>query len=303
MKVALLSDLHFEYRENRVLWPHIVRRVRDDGADVVLVGGDIDQDDDRLAGWLADLRRLGPRVLYVPGNHELQTDDRGRPGDRSITRYRSILRSVCDSADAVYLPHAAPFVLDDVAFVGVPGWCDGSLAGEPWPDDEIVKGDQWTPAVPDRTLADRFRHELEDQIRELDVLRRFRSIASVVALFHFVPSRRALVALEKARGRRIDRGTAGASMLSILTGRIDDLVLAAHGHRHVPYAARVNDVLVLAQPLGRPDQVGTARPPSAAGIAALAGNSVAVVTVDTRRREARVLRARPRTAAPGPGRA
>jgi predicted phosphodiesterase len=299
MRIALLSDLHLEFEENRRLWPEILAKLRAEGPEIVIAGGDIDENDDRLLGTLSDLVRTGAPVLFLPGNHELKVENDRRLGATSEERYARGLHRLCHKAGAIYLPVQAPVVREGVAFLGVPGWCDGTLASKPFGEDEVVKGDQWTPRIPDAWISRRFRRELQAQLRELEATRRFESVRAVVAIFHFVPSRRLIEPIERARGEKIDRETAGGSLLSTLTSALDDLVLVVHGHKHIPYAARINDTLVVARPFGRPDQVGTdrlfsgSRTPPADRTAALARRAYGIIHLDVESRQARLVSSLP----------
>lgn len=118
MRIQLLSDLHLERYPTFV--PHAVGNV-----DVLVLAGDIGS---YQAGSLLNRRdfglerfspnRLGarwPRVLFVPGNHELDSLD-FEEGLRE-------LRGVCAELGIEWLDQAE-IVIDDVRFLGTTLWSD-----------------------------------------------------------------------------------------------------------------------------------------------------------------------------------
>lgn len=138
MRLAFVSDLHVDYRLE--VAGLVARAVRSLDADALLVAGDICPRLGRLASTLRLLCENVKDVLFVAGNHDLWsvTGDTSGPLGKiydSRARYLKVLPELTQKAGAIYLG-LAPYVLEDIAFVGVTGWYDYSLRSSTL--DEIV---------------------------------------------------------------------------------------------------------------------------------------------------------------------
>lgn len=121
MRVALTSDLHVEHHPDVV--PLVGERVRAFAPDVLVVAGDVSSQLPTLEAALAALRASAPRLVFVPGNHDLWT----RPGEPSSrARYERDIPAACARAGADTVG-GAPIEIDGVLFCGVTGWYDYSL--------------------------------------------------------------------------------------------------------------------------------------------------------------------------------
>ena len=114
--IAFTSDLHVDHH------PEVVGLIaaRSAGADALIVAGDVSPRLDVLGDALARFRDAVPRVVFVPGNHDLWGGD-------ARARYLSELADVCDRVGADYLP-AGPISVGGVTLVGQTGWYDYSFA-------------------------------------------------------------------------------------------------------------------------------------------------------------------------------
>jgi calcineurin-like phosphoesterase family protein len=120
VRLAFTSDLHMDHHPEVI--DLIAARVAG-AVDVLIVAGDVTPTIERLRAALTHLREFVPRVVYVPGNHDLWCRQ-GTPDSRE--RYLEALPDACAGAGADYLP-AGPIVLDGVTLVGQTGWYDYSL--------------------------------------------------------------------------------------------------------------------------------------------------------------------------------
>jgi len=119
--VVLTSDLHVEHHPDVV--PLVGERVRALRPDVLVVAGDVSSQLPTLEAALAALRASAPRLLFVPGNHDLWT----RPGEPSSReRYEREIPAACARAGADSIGDA-PVDIGGVVFCGVTGWYDYSL--------------------------------------------------------------------------------------------------------------------------------------------------------------------------------
>lgn len=121
MRLALTSDLHVEHHPEVVAL--VGERVRALGPDVLVVAGDVSSQLATLEAALAELRRAAPRLVFVPGNHDLWTLP-GGPSSRE--RYEREIPALGARAGADVVGQG-PIEIDGVVFVGVTGWYDYSL--------------------------------------------------------------------------------------------------------------------------------------------------------------------------------
>jgi 3',5'-cyclic AMP phosphodiesterase CpdA len=138
LKIATVSDLHVDFPENREALVKIAGEIHRQGAELLIVAGDVSHLDDRIERTLRAVHEAVPRVAYIPGNHDLWSslpNPAERPEVDTWDRYRIELKAICEKAGAHYLP-SAPLVIGSAAIVGTCGWYDYSFA-EPWVRDQI----------------------------------------------------------------------------------------------------------------------------------------------------------------------
>jgi 3',5'-cyclic AMP phosphodiesterase CpdA len=69
MRILAISDLHTDFRENKVLLEQLSDVAYQQ--DILIAAGDISDRLETLTSTLTLLRAKFMRVFYVPGNHEL----------------------------------------------------------------------------------------------------------------------------------------------------------------------------------------------------------------------------------------
>jgi 3',5'-cyclic AMP phosphodiesterase CpdA len=121
MRLALTSDLHVDHHAEVI--PLVAERVRALAPDVLIVAGDVSHKLETLEAALAGLRAAAPRLLFVPGNHDLWTLP---DAPTSRERYERDIPAVCARAGADAIGQA-PVEIGGVVFCGVTGWYDYSL--------------------------------------------------------------------------------------------------------------------------------------------------------------------------------
>ncbi len=124
MRLVFVSDLHAEYQME--VCGLVAARARDLDADLLVVAGDVSPDIDLLGRCLNVLSSGAPRVLFLPGNHDLWTMDPVGQGPDSAQLYRDVLPELCHRVHVDYLGLSS-VVVGDVTFCGVTGWYDFSL--------------------------------------------------------------------------------------------------------------------------------------------------------------------------------
>jgi hypothetical protein len=123
MKLQLLSDLHLESHPRFVPEPA-------PGADLLVLAGDIGsyQTGSRLTEPDFGLGRFSPKngwptpVIYVPGNHEYDSDD--------FDAVHARLRDCCDALDILWLERETR-VIEGIRFVGTTLWSDFDALVDP----------------------------------------------------------------------------------------------------------------------------------------------------------------------------
>jgi hypothetical protein len=121
LRLGFTSDLHLE--QNPTVCRLVATRARELAVDVLVIAGDLGGRGERLEVALGELSEAAPRVLFVPGNHDLWSRDTGAS---SQDAYLDVLPAVCARAGVVYLP-SGPVVAAGVTFVGQTGWYDYTM--------------------------------------------------------------------------------------------------------------------------------------------------------------------------------
>jgi hypothetical protein len=122
VRIALTSDLHVEHHPDVI--PLVAARVASLSPSLLIVAGDVSHNLATLESALRALRPAAPRLLFIPGNHDLWCGKDGAPSSRE--RYERIIPELCARAGCIALG-GAPVAIDGVVFCGVTGWYDYSL--------------------------------------------------------------------------------------------------------------------------------------------------------------------------------
>jgi 3',5'-cyclic AMP phosphodiesterase CpdA len=125
LKLLVTSDLHFGASSsgNRAV-RRLAERVCGEGADALLIGGDIAESPRALAECLALFRRFSGVKLAVPGNHDIWT--RQRHETDSWHLHEQELPAAFEQ-HGFHPLHLRPLTIDRVGFVGSMGWYDYSF--------------------------------------------------------------------------------------------------------------------------------------------------------------------------------
>lgn len=262
MRVALTSDLHVEHHPDVI--GLVAERTRALGAEVLIVAGDVTHDLDRLEAALAALRRAAPRMVFVPGNHDLWCLP-GTPSSRA--RFETEIPRRCARAGVDALG-AAPVGIGGVVFCGVTGWYDYSLRNREldatfsredyvrgswgrlrWNDKARVvwPGDDGAPAD-DAAICDAQVALLERQLEEAGA-------RPTVVVTHHLP----FAALATSRGELpwdFINGFMGSERLGAAMQRARGVVLGCAGHAHfrkrAAFRGARGDFVVEVSPIGYP---------------------------------------------------
>jgi predicted phosphodiesterase len=173
MRIYAVSDLHTDFRENRVALERAPMTGHRD--DVLIVAGDVADSETVLRETLELLAGRFREVFFVPGNHELWV--RGEERD-SMDKFQSVLR-ICAQAGV----RTSPARVGDAWVVPLFSWYDPSfdVHGE-GAEDEL---EAWADRYFTRWPADLGRVDAAFLRMNEPYVRRYD--APVVTFSHFVP--------------------------------------------------------------------------------------------------------------------
>jgi Icc-related predicted phosphoesterase len=247
VRLVLTSDLHVDHH------PEVVglaaERVRSLDADVLVVAGDVSADPARLEATLSSLRQAAPRLVFVPGNHDLWV---GPDGASSRERYESILPSRVRNAGGDWLP----VEIGGVHFVGVTGWYDFTLRKA----DLAVTLDQYRRGVLGRLRwndvarvvwpgCDGPEAICAEMVSALE--KQLQVVGPKVVVTHHLPFAELVTSFGELPWDFLN-AFMGSSRLGAAILRASDVLLACCGHTHFRKSAVVGGIPVEASPVGYP---------------------------------------------------
>jgi predicted phosphodiesterase len=217
MRILAISDLHTDFRENKVLLEQLSDVAYQQ--DILIAAGDISDRLETLKSTLTLLRAKFMKVFYVPGNHELWV----RRGDHtSIEKFFSVL-TLCEGLDI----QTSPKKVGTTWIVPLFSWYEpqfdvdhsvGSNALGGWADFYFCK---WPPEM--EQVSDFFLSMNQPHLRSYD--------GPVVSFSHFLPRRDLLPAVERLKFKGLPK-VAGCAALD---EQIRSLKSGVHvfGHSHI----------------------------------------------------------------------
>jgi hypothetical protein len=215
MRIFAVSDLHTDFKENRLLLEQLSRQEYTE--DVLLVAGDIADRLEVIDDTLSLLRSRFARVFYTPGNHELWTRIEG--GD-SVDKYFRVIE-LCARLGV----RTSPGKEQGVWIVPLLSWYETGLGAEGiaqrlegWADFYFCKWPQWIGSP-----SAYFLKMNEPRVRSYD--------APVVSFSHFLPRRDLLPPVEYLRFKHLPE----VAICEPLEAQIRRLGSAVHvfGHSHI----------------------------------------------------------------------
>jgi hypothetical protein len=239
MRIFAVSDLHTDFKENRLLLERLSRE--EYTRDVLLVAGDIADRLEVIGETLSLLRTRFARVFYTPGNHELWT--RNETGD-SVDKYFRVVE-LCGRLGVATSPEKQ----GGVWIVPLLSWYetgvdDGAERPEGWADFYFCKWPEWIGSP-----SAYFLKMNEPHVRSYD--------APVVSLSHFLPRRDLLPPVENLRFKQLPQ----VSICEPLEAQIRRLGSAVHvfGHSHINRDLRLDGVRYVQHALQYPRERNNAR--------------------------------------------
>lgn len=154
MKTAVISDIHVDINREYPVVDCLASYVKEQHADLLLVAGDLSEHVDETIETAALLeQKSGCRVFYVPGNHDMWSEDFDKAGTDSI--YQRYLEDPRCLSGSIQLLRGinGPFAL-----IGDIGWYDYSFSNAFYPEEELEKmthdGRTWQDKLKNQWTAD-----------------------------------------------------------------------------------------------------------------------------------------------------
>lgn len=196
MKIAVISDLHLDVNQAFPVLERLGEMLSTERANLVLVAGDITECADVSIDAMDLFAEFcGCPVYYVPGNHDLWSEDLSKWTTEEI--YQSF---VDDERCLAGKTRIIRCKTGDFALVGDIGWYDYSFANEQFGQSELEQmshdGRTWQDKLKNEWTKDNCgRNEiqlqrLEDRLKEAEGL-------PVIAVTHMIPIREFCVPEER----------------------------------------------------------------------------------------------------------
>jgi predicted phosphodiesterase len=129
MRIFAISDIHIDYNDN-FQW---LMSLSDDDYrhDILILAGDVSDDETKLAACFDKLSRIFFKVSFVPGNHELWVHRHNRSHENQISSFDKFYRVCALAADYGVLTQ--PYHNHHLSIYPLFSWYDFSF-GQPCPD-------------------------------------------------------------------------------------------------------------------------------------------------------------------------
>jgi len=236
MRILALSDLHTDFRENRLLLEQLSGVTYQQ--DILIAAGDISDRLETLKSTLTLLRAKFQKVFYVPGNHELWVR---KGGHTSIEKFFSVL-ALCETLDI----QTSPEKVDTTWIVPLFSWYEPQFDADDSADSNALGGwadfyfCKWPPGL--EQVSAFFLRMNEPRLRSYD--------GPVISFSHFLPRRDLLPAVERLKFKGLPK-VAGCAALD---AQIRSLKSGVHvfGHSHIQCDRVIDGVRYIQNPLRYP---------------------------------------------------
>ncbi len=217
MRVFAISDLHTDFKENRLVVEHLPDNTFNE--DVLIVAGDIADSLEIIEHTLALLRSKFRQICYVPGNHELWVRDGAYD---SIEKLRRVLE-MCRRIDV----ETNPVKIDGLWLVPLLSWYEPEFDSDDDRDLEELEGwadfyfCKWPADVSD--VCQQFLDMNKPNIRRFD--------GPVISFSHFLPRRDLLPSREYLRFKNLPKVSGSARLEDQI--RALKSIVHVFGHSHI----------------------------------------------------------------------
>lgn len=243
MRIYAISDLHTDFKVNRLLLDELTRSGHK--RDALLVAGDVADRLEVIEETLALLAARFAEVFYTPGNHEcwVRFDDFD-----SVEKVRRVIE-LCDRLGVRTRPAKA----GDVWVVPLFSWYEAQFDADASADEEELKAwsdfyfCRWPPEV--TSVSEHFRQLNEGRLGVYE--------GDVITLSHFLPRRDLLPAADNLRFKSLPK-VAGAAWLDAQLRTLSPKV-HVFGHSHINCDRVIDGVRYVQNALRYPRERGASR--------------------------------------------
>lgn len=183
MSFAVISDIHIDVNKDYDVVNQMIESVRKSGATACLIAGDISNDYKETIKTIAYIKeQLEIPVYYVPGNHDMWSEDLEKLPTKSI--YEAYQQ------DSNCLLHGSVQLDEDTTLIGDIGWYDYSFGSPKFSKEDFDRmnyldrtwqdkiKNQWT--VDNLERAQSVLSRLEEQLKQVKTKR-------IIVMTHMVP--------------------------------------------------------------------------------------------------------------------
>ena len=183
MLYAVISDIHIDINKEYDVINPLIHRISQSSASALLIAGDISDDYKITIDTVAFIKKqLGIPVYYVPGNHDMWSENFKKTSTESI--YDAFKQ------DSNCLLHGSVMLDEDTTLIGDIGWYDYSFGSTKFSKDDFERmnymdrtwqdklKNQWT--VNNLARSRKVLKDLEDQLKQVKTKR-------IIVMTHMVP--------------------------------------------------------------------------------------------------------------------
>jgi Icc-related predicted phosphoesterase len=245
MRVFAISDLHTDFKENRLVVEGLPNNTFN--RDALIVAGDIADRLGIIESTLALLRSKFRQVCYVPGNHELWVRDEAYDSMEKLRRVLEMCRRINVETN--------PVRIGGLRVVPLLSWYDREFDSDDDRDIEELEGwadfyfCKWPDGVDD--VCQTFLDINEANIRPSD--------EPVISFSHFLPRRDLLPARQHLRFKNLPK-VSGCARLDEQIRRLKSTI-HVFGHSHINIDRVIDGVRYVNNPLLYPRERTAAKFP------------------------------------------
>lgn len=183
MSYAVISDIHIDINKDYNIINPLIEFVNKSDASALLIAGDVSDDYKKTIDTVANVKKqLGIPVYYVPGNHDMWSDD------FEISTTQNIYEAF--EKDSNCLLHGSVKLDEDTTLIGDIGWYDYSFGDTKFATEDFEqmsymnrtwqdkKKNQWTKD--NLARSEKVLKSLEDQLKRVKTKR-------IIVMTHMVP--------------------------------------------------------------------------------------------------------------------
>ena len=244
-KIIVLSDIHWDYKDNKSLWIEYLDKLKNNNYDILLNCGDTSSYNEQYIEALKECSNICKNILTVQGNHDvwLREEDNGiNSWEKYLNRNKLISDMGFHSLDS------NPYIINKIGFVGNMGWYDYSFKDK-IVYDKYIKNDpmayylyfhkkifpdglaRWNDAIMvDWGKNDREMTKYFSDLLEKDIIKIENDCDIICVILHHVPISRMLV--KKDDHWNMGNAFSGSKIFGDIIKRHNKIKYVFCGHTH-----------------------------------------------------------------------